>query len=146
MTKFHDSPMLANIPGSSTKHFYHICAQVPISGLGSAHSIPRILRQVEESRQQLGRLRQLMTSVEEAHASGQRLSEAVPYQLTELLASASQLSSQPASADSEPADDGPGTDRPREDGQRSVGSRVKRADRSRTEVTGQTELPRAEPR
>ncbi|KAF0292587.1 hypothetical protein FJT64_009401 [Amphibalanus amphitrite] len=47
-----------------------------------------MLRQVEEARTQLGRLRHLMAAVEQAHASGQRLSEAVPHQLTELLASA----------------------------------------------------------
>ena len=56
---------------------------------------------MEETRQQLGRLRQLMSSVEEAHASGQRLSEAVPHQLTELLAGVGQLDGcqqQPAAA------------------------------------------------
>lgn len=80
-------------------------------------SLQRKQQEVEESRQQLTRLRQLMTSVEQAHASGQRLSEAVPHQLTELLASASQLNSLPPSADSEPADGAPGTDRAHDDGQ-----------------------------
>lgn len=77
-------------------------------------SLQRKQLQVEESRRQLGRLRQLMTSVEEAHASGQRLSESVPHQLTELLASVSQLSSQPQSADG-----GDGSDRAQHDGHSS---------------------------
>ena len=91
----------------------------------------RLCRQVEETRQRLGRLRQLMTSVEEAHASGQRLSEAVPHQLTELLASVGQLSGQPPSAD----DSGDGTDRAQDDGQRSVGTDT---DHGVTEQAGRT--------
>jgi len=65
--------------------------------------LQRRAQQVAEQKEQLERMKQLMTSVEEAHASGQRLSDAVPHQLTELLASVNQLDKQlPAAADDQP--------------------------------------------
>jgi len=70
--------------------------------------LQRRAQQVAEQKEQLERMKQLMTSVEEAHASGQRLSDAVPHQLTELLASVNQLDKQlPAAADDQPQP-GPG--------------------------------------